>query len=263
MNNSGDLGPDHAGTSGIQLVTEPDAPGGRSGSIGSAGETVPARLERLAAAGMFAMGVAHELISPLSTIRMAAAFALEGVDSERHRQTLDVILEASERCRRIVEGVMRFVQDEVVQKWPADVEVLVRRALNVVQADVGAPRLVAALEFDPTARLVPCNASALEQVFVNLFRNAVQASLDECRLTIRSYTENRKLAVSVADEGTGIPEADLERVFEPFYSTRRDKGGTGLGLALVRRIVAAHGGSIVAVAAKPRGATFVLELPLE
>jgi len=221
----------------------------------------PAKVERLAALGMFATGVVHELLSPIASIRMAAQHAQEISDPERSRRILAAIVEASDRCRRAVEGVMRFVKDEVAEKRPVDIETVLRRALGVIQSELQPLELAAHLDVHESVATVPCDSVAVEHAFVSVIRNATQSSPKATTLAIRCVRDAGVAVITFTDDGPSIAEPDLELIFEPFY-TARDRGGSGMGLALARRIVAAHGGTIRAVAAGKRGAQFEVRLPL-
>jgi signal transduction histidine kinase len=219
----------------------------------------PGKIERLAAVGMFATGVVHELLSPIASIRMAAQHAQEITDPERHRKILAAIVEASDRCRRAVEGVMRFVKDDVADKRPVDITDVIHRAVGIVQSETD--ELDAQVEVHEPALTVPCDSLGVEQVFVSLLRNAVQSSPTAKTMAIRCVREEGSAVITFTDDGPSIDDTDLERIFEPFYAAR-DRGGNGLGLALARRIVSAHGGTIRAIAGATSGARFEVRLPL-
>jgi signal transduction histidine kinase len=102
----------------------------------------------------------------------------------------------------------------------------------------------------------------MEQAFVNLLRNALEAGGKGVRVVLRASVVDERLRVTVCDNGPGIPKEHLPRIFDPFFTTRRERGGTGLGLSLAHGIVVEHGGQISVQSQLGVGTTFVVDLPL-
>jgi signal transduction histidine kinase len=220
------------------------------------------RNERLASLGTFATGIAHELNNPLSNIVLSSDYAAKTPDSERRVKLLDAIRENALRCGRIVESVLRFARDEETERWVNALNPIVRHAAAQAVAYAGADKLGVSFDLAEPGPHVNCNPTEIEQVFVNLLKNAAQAQTGRANVSIRSLLSERAVRVFVSDDGPGISTPDLERIFDPFYSTQRAAGGTGLGLSISHRILATHGGSIRATSSKGRGATFEIELPI-
>jgi two-component system CheB/CheR fusion protein len=220
------------------------------------------RAERLASLGTFAAGIAHELNNPLNNITLAAEYAEQSANPERRDKLLSSIKENAERCGQIVESVLRFARDEVSERWPVDANTVIRRSVDLMRSEFGAERLNVSFALAEPLPSISANPTELEQVFINLLRNAAEAQPGRCRVEIKSVVADPYLRVIVSDDGPGIAEADLARVFDPFFSTRRRHGGTGLGLSISHRIVTAHGGTIRVAADEGRTASFVIELPL-
>ena len=107
------------------------------------------------------------------------------------------------------------------------------------------------------------NPTAIEQVFVNLIQNAVQAGETENHVTLRTEAAQRIVRVSVQDAGRGMTEEQVRHLFDPFFTTRAESGGTGLGLSITHGIVADHGGTIQVHSRPGKGTRFVVELPFE
>jgi signal transduction histidine kinase len=198
----------------------------------------------------------------LSNIVLSADYAAKTPDASRRVKLLDAIHDNALRCGRIVESVLRFARDEATEKWPTDLNPLAHHAAEQVVSYVGAHKLNVTFELVEPSPCLRCNPTEIEQVFVNLLRNAAQAHPEQCHVRIRSEINGKDVRISVADDGPGIAPSDLERVFDPFYSTQRAAGGTGLGLSITHRILATHGGSIRATSTKGTGANFELRLPL-
>lgn len=221
------------------------------------------RAERLASLGTFAAGIAHELNNPLSNIALSAEYAEKTADPERRAKLLANIVGNAQRCGQIVESVLRFARDEATRRWLVDVNPVVRHAVDLVKSYVGSERMTVSLDLVEPSPQIVCNPTEMEQVFVNLLRNAVEAHPDRCHIRLRSERAGDRVRIWISDNGPGIAPADRERIFDPFFSTRRSAGGTGLGLSITHRILAAHGGSIRVLNDAGPGATFELDLPRE
>lgn len=220
------------------------------------------RNERLASLGTFATGIAHELNNPLSNIVLSADYAAKTQDANRRVKLLETIRDNALRSGRIVESVLRFARDEATEKWPNDLNPLVQHAAAQALACVGPDKLNTTFELvEPSPRL-NCNPTEMEQVFVNLLRNASEAQPGRANVRICSELRGQEVRIRVSDDGPGISPADLERIFDPFYSSQRAKGGTGLGLSITHRILATHGGTIRATPESERGAIFEIALPI-
>jgi two-component system CheB/CheR fusion protein len=220
------------------------------------------RNKRLASLGTFATGIAHELNNPLANIALSADYAVATPDSERRAKLLENIRANALRCGRIVESVLRFARDEPTEHKPNPLNDVVQRAAELARADGASASLSVSFMLAEPSPVVDCNATELEQVFVNLLKNAAQARPNDCRVEIRSEVSDGSVKIFISDNGPGIPESALSRVFDPFFSTRRTTGGTGLGLSITQRIVATHQGSIRVDNGAGSGAVFEIQLPL-
>lgn len=214
--------------------------------------------------------VSHDLRTPLAAITGAASTLLEEsapVGEEVRRELLQSIYDEGRRLDRLVANLLEMTRAE-------SPDVAVRRDWHAVEEVVGAAvaRLERPLEgrelqldVPPDLPLLPLDDVAIELVLVNLLENALKYSPAGSPLAIRAESRNGHVAVEVRDEGPGIPAGDEERIFEKFARGRHatDPGGLGLGLAICRAIVTAHGGAIRVVAGPDRGATFRFTLPID
>ncbi len=226
--------------------------------------------ERLTVVGQLAGGVSHELHNPLGVIKNATYF-LNMVLGEREtepevEEALDIIEEQVERSERIIGDLLDFAEQESPAWRDVNVNDVVQAALSraVLPDDVAV-----VTELDPALPQVLADPDQLAQAFGNLIRNAVQAigappvppaRGREARLTVRSFESAGGVAVSIADTGAGIAEENLERIFEPLFTTRAQ--GIGLGLALAERLVEAHGGTIEVESEVGEGSVFTVRLPV-
>ncbi len=219
------------------------------------------RVERLASAGRLSAGVAHELRNPLAVIETSLFILNERLagDARAERQ-LHRIAEQVGLATAIVNDLLETVRDRPVARAPVDLAGVARDAL----ARVPRPsNITLSLDLTPNIAVVDGDARRLGQVVVNLLSNAVQAlsagaRAEAPRLSLSVAREGDDATLTVEDNGPGIPAEALPRLFDPLFSTRPD--GTGLGLALARRIVEAHGGTLTAANVATGGARFTLRL---
>lgn len=228
------------------------------------GDEARRRTERLAALGTLAAGIAHEVSNPAASILATAQLGRTLLDAPDAREALGAALEkiAAEaaRCGRIVHSVLAFADQGPTERRAHDLNVVVARAVDLVRA-AGRSRDVA-LRFAPAADLpaVDVNDSELTQVVINLLDNAVRAG--SRRIVVSTEARPHEVALIVTDDGAGIPPEDLSRVFDPFFTTRAQRGGTGLGLSISYGIVTRHGGILHIDSAAGRGTTVSALLPI-
>jgi len=224
-----------------------------------------ARLGRLNTAGQLAAGLAHELNQPLSAVclqaELAERLAAEGADSRSLVPALAEIAEQSHRAAEIVRGLRRMLRHD----GPATADVNLNEvAGSVVRLlDSHAHRAKVELRMEHgSIPLVEADRVQLEQVVFNLVQNAVEAAAETSglrRVTIATALEGGYVRVAVEDSGRGIPPGDEDRIFERFYSTKPD--GMGMGLAISRSIVEAHGGRIRAERLPEGGSRLAFSVP--
>ena len=219
----------------------------------------------------FVSGVSHELRTPLAQIRMFSETLLLGrvrSDSERLR-SLEIIDQEARRLTHLVENLLHFSRSERqvtrLSPAPAPLAVLVREAVEAF-APLAATRGIT-LTCDLADGLVALvDAEALRQMLLNLLDNAAKYGPPDQTVTVGLSATNGRARLWVDDQGPGIPAADRERIWERFWRLERDRGssvaGTGIGLSVVRELVALHGGRAWAEDAREGGARFVIELPL-
>ena len=235
-----------------------------------------AQAEKLAAIGTLAAGVMHEINNPLATIAACAESLTLRVDELRGADPqavaglagtadyLKIIDDEVHRCKRIVDGLLDFSRPKPATRTRVDVNAVIEQTLFLLQHHARFKKLTVARELDPAlGDDVVGNPEQLVQVFMALLLNAVDAMQEHGTVTIRTRRAGRDDAVvaEVSDEGHGIRRGDVNKIFEPFYTTKPPGRGTGLGLSICYGIVADHGGRIEVDSAPRKGSTFRIILP--
>jgi two-component system, NtrC family, sensor histidine kinase HydH len=216
------------------------------------------RDRRLVTLGQMSAVLAHEIRNPLAALKGHAQLLVERLDERPdrrgpEREKAERLVSEARRLERLVEDLLSFVRANRVTPAPADPVALLRDAASAVAADrvdvdvAGAPS---------TWRL---DAPRLQQALANLIRNALEASPDGARIGATVTRDGERLVFAIRDRGAGLPPGDPEHLFEPFHTTRVQ--GTGLGLAVARRIVELHGGRVTARTRPDGGAEFRVMIP--
>lgn len=222
--------------------------------------------ERLAAIGTLAAGIAHQINNPIGGIIAASEFALmedsEPGAEKTQRQALATVLDEAERCGRIVKSVLQFARDEPTPKWVESLSPTIRRASELARSYVEG--LGGELEIDVLAEELPVLISPIdiEQVVLNLIHNAAESRPDGARVHVATMRVGKMAEVIVTDDGRGIDQDLRSQVFDPFYTTRLEEGGSGLGLSVVHGVIGDHGGEIKIEAQSGGGSCFRISLPL-
>jgi two-component system NtrC family sensor kinase len=222
--------------------------------------------DRLAALGMLAAGVAHEVNTPITGISSYAQMLLsETAESDPHYEILKKVERQTFRAARIVNNLLEFARNRQDERQPLALPPLVSEALDLLADRVKRRGIEVDWQAPSEPVLVFASDGELQQVFTNLFINAIDAmgATEDTggRLTVRVEALAGRVKVIVEDNGPGIPADRLEKIFQPFFSTKLSKGGTGLGLAISHEIVRRHGGSLTAANRPEGGARFVVDLP--
>ena len=225
--------------------------------------------------GTLAAGVAHEVKNPLQTILMGLAYMSKNIPSEDETLTsvLDDMRDAVRRADAIVRDLLYLSAARQIEIKPHDVNAVVERSLLFVNYDLTRSRVLVHRDFEAPLPWVRLDEAKMEQVFINLFMNAIHAMPNGGDLNLRTRTlefapsnggtdfhmnkfqmGDRTVVIDVEDTGPGIPAEKLQRVFEPFFTTKPNGVGTGLGLPISKQIVEMHGG-LIKLSAGARGGT--------
>jgi two-component system sensor kinase FixL len=230
-----------------------------------------ARYGRLSVMGEMTASIAHEINQPLTAIAMYAQASLRLLKSGRFDQAtlisaLEKLNTQSLRAGAVIERIQRFVRHETGEHKTTNISELVRDMEHLAEADARLHGVEFAFELDPHLPSVRCDAIQIQQVALNLLRNAID-SMDEIRcrngnvVRILTYRAGNSIEVAVVDSGTGVPEDQRARVFSAFHTTKQD--GMGMGLSICRSILDAHSGQIDFRNNIDHGCTFYFNLLIE
>jgi signal transduction histidine kinase len=216
-----------------------------------------------------ASSIEHEMRQPLGAIMLNSETALQLIKREPPdltvaSSTLRDVVADGERAHQMLQSIRGLFGKDIGERKLIDVNESVRKALQILREELDYHRVTVRTQLAPLLPLVPAHGGQLQEVFINLIKNAVEAMDgvgDDSRvLTVRTRVSGRDAIVAeVEDTGPGIDPANMEKVFDAFMTTKPT--GTGLGLAICRMIVDRHGGQLSVSAAQPRGAIFRIELP--
>lgn len=225
---------------------------------------------RLATIGQLAAGVAHELNNPLGGVLMYSHLLLEQLnENDCNRENLDKIVNQATRCKKIVKGLLDFARQTEPKVELSNINELLEETLMLIENQASFQNIIINKKFKSSLPKVMVDESQLQQVFINIALNAAESMEEnqdeQGKLKIQTgVPENKKcVVISFTDNGCGIPEENIKRIFEPFYTTKEVGRGTGLGLAISYGIVQSNNGTISVKSDVGKGTTFTIRLPIK
>jgi two-component system NtrC family sensor kinase len=219
--------------------------------------------DKLSSIGLLAAGVAHEVNTPLAVISTYAQMLAKQIsEDEQKSKLLDKIAKQTFRASEIVNSLLSFSRTSPTEFVEVDVSKVIQETLNLVEHQLKKSGVEVKLDTPPSLPAVKGNAGKLQQVFLNLFLNARDAMDTGGTLSVHAWSENGFARIDVADNGQGIAPEHLERIYDPFFTTKAALKGTGLGLSVTYGIVREHGGTIEVESRPGAGSRFRVDLPL-
>ncbi|HKR95263.1 MAG TPA: ATP-binding protein, partial [Candidatus Angelobacter sp.] len=221
-----------------------------------------ARAEKLAAMGQLVAGVAHELNNPLTSIVGYTELISDDVPEGPARQKLDKMLREAQRMKRIIENLLRFARQNSLARKSANIEALLQDVLALREYHLHNHDIEVEIQIEAGLPHIALDEDQFKQILLNLLNNSIDALEGNSpkRIRIAARYNNGRVTLCFDDNGYGF--VDLNRVFDPFYTTKPVGKGTGLGLSICYGIVKEHGGEIHAENLEPHGARIALELPV-
>lgn len=221
--------------------------------------------DRLSVIGTLAAGVAHEINNPVGSILLSAQLAQKQMKASKDlgavSKQLTSIVDDALRCGRIVKNVLTFSRPTSTEKTLANLNDVVQSAESLARKYVSSRKATLRLHLEDDLPQVLLNSTEMEQVLINLIRNALESKSEGVTVDITTQNDTDRVILLLEDDGAGIPADELKRLFDPFYTTRRSQGGTGLGLSITYGIVQEHGGTIAVESNVGTGTCVKLELP--
>ncbi len=208
-------------------------------------------------------GIAHEIGNPLNAIKIHAELLDKSLKSENLKKSeehLEVIKEELERLDRIIKDFLNALRPVTLHREEERIENILISLKDLLLPSFQKKKVELIMNLSPTTPPLLIDRERMKQVFLNLLNNALQATSPGKRVFVSTGEERGMVYVIIRDEGEGIEEHNLSRIFEPFYTTRKE--GTGLGLVITHKIIKAHGGEIKVRSSPGKGSTFIVYIPI-
>ncbi len=220
--------------------------------------------ERMAELGQLAVGMVHELNTPLSVIVSATQLILRDEElSPSVKEMVERIELEVQRLSLFTKGLLSFARKEDGPVGEADLNQVLQEVMYFLKYEALKRSIKIVEDFDFRLPPIAADANRLKQIFINLVMNAFQAMEGGGSLLLRtSSSEERFASVQIADTGSGIPQKTLSRIFEPFYTTKKTAKGTGLGLFITKKIVESFSGTISVESSEGEGTCFTITFPV-
>lgn len=223
--------------------------------------------EKLAALGIVAAGVAHEVKNPLAIIIQGVEYLKSSVESdEMLHDVVERIKKSAFRADNIIKGLLSFTRQMPIKSEEVDINSIIEETLSFVTYQVNSKHIRIVRQYSQDIPNIMADGNQIKQVFVNILLNALDSMQDGGTITLTTAeTKDNKdqmvIQTVIADTGCGIPEGKLEKIFDPFYTTKDTSGNAGLGLSVTKGIIDKHHGMIRIESKENSGTRVILELP--
>jgi len=224
------------------------------------------RAEKLSSLGKLSAGIAHEINQPLTGVLTFAHLLLRKFkDDNQTRKDLETIVRETTRIKGIVQGILDFARETPMQKQPRRIQDVLDQTLEIIVHQQRFFGITLNKEYDDSVPEVIVDSNLMEQVFMNIILNSLDAMHGSGTLTVRTRRQNGWVEIDLVDTGVGMPESMLDKIFDPFFTTKdsTEGMGMGLGLAISYGIVKNHNGDIQVASKEGKGTTFTIRLPLD
>ena len=219
------------------------------------------RSRHLNSIGSLAAGVAHEIRNPLSSIKGFAVYLKERLAGNKEdEETADIMIAETERLNRVIGQLLEFARPLALKKEKVQFVDLVQHTIKLIAADAKKNKISVEVDAAVEMPLVEVDPDKIKQVLLNIFLNCLAAMKDGGKLTIELALKTDNLNVIISDNGAGINESDIPKIYDPYFTSK--PAGTGLGLAVVQKIMEAHGGRINVESIVGQGTRVSLHFPL-
>jgi len=220
---------------------------------------------RLASVGEMASGIAHEINNPLTSVIGFAQLLIQKDLPEDISEDVKIIHEGAQRVASIVKRLLTFARQHKPERVYVNINDIIATTLDLRAYEMETSNIKVITQLDPDLPRIIADGGQLQQVFLNIILNAeteMKSAHGKGDLLIKTERIDNTIRISFKDDGPGVAKENLERVFDPFFTTREVGQGTGLGLSICHGIIAEHSGRIYAKSKLGKGATFIVELPI-
>ena len=219
------------------------------------------RADRLSAIGQLSASIAHEIRNPLASIEGAVnVLSMPETDEEMRQEFREIIQKECRRLNQLLTNLLDFARPRLPQYREAEVGQLLDSVIGLVVHAAGQSGVTFRKDLSADLPRFECDSEQLKQVILNLVMNAVQAMPSGGEVSLAARQGDSNIQIEVIDQGIGIAEEDVGKIFDPFFSTKQ--GGTGLGLSVAHRIVSQHNGTLTAKRNADKGMTFSVLIPI-
>jgi signal transduction histidine kinase len=219
--------------------------------------------ERLASIGRFTAGIAHEINNPIANIIGMMKIIRRGIsEDDPLREEIDILLKEANRCGAIVRDLLLYSRQSPPKKESVDINRLIDDVLRSVEHSLDGKDIDIRRELDTTLPQVQIDSIQIEQVVRNLVLNAIQSIDSSGTVTVKTVSGDPDLVIEISDTGCGIRKEDVDRIFYPFFTTKKTGEGNGLGLTVSYGIIQGHGGDITVETEYGKGSIFRVTLPI-
>jgi two-component system sensor histidine kinase HydH len=219
------------------------------------------RTEKLAAIGGLAAGVAHEIRNPLSSIKGIASYFKNKFDeSSSDKEMADVMIQEVDRLNRVISELLEFARPPEIKPKTTDVNSLIMHSVRLIEKEASSKEIAIRLDLSQQPLSAEIDSDRFSQCLLNLYLNALQAMGKGGQLSIKNFlVDDSFIIIEIRDTGSGIKAENLNKIFDPYYTTKTK--GTGLGLAIVHKIIEVHNGNIKVRSDPGQETTITISIP--
>jgi signal transduction histidine kinase len=220
--------------------------------------------KKASAMKLLASEISHEINNPMSSLNMMLGLLYEELpDDDTKKENVSFMLGELQRCNLIIEKLTAFAKKEQLNLRTINLKEIISEVIEIVVKQNTGKGVTLTVNIDELPDEITADNLLIQNAMINLLSNAYEATPEGGKIDVTGQISDGYAVISVSDTGSGISGENLTRIFEPFFTTKEQSGGSGIGLALTRKIIQRHGGKVTARSSLERGAIFTIQLPLK